>query len=42
MKYRAYVSIGEFETEAEAIEAVTPYEQDGESSIIKEIESEEL
>jgi len=36
--YRAYVSIGEFATEQEAIEAVATAEQLGDSTIIKKIE----
>lgn len=36
--YRAYVSIGEFETEQDALDAVAMAEQMGESTIIKKIE----
>lgn len=37
MKYRLFVSVDEYDTQEEAIEAGIPFEQDGESTIIKEV-----
>lgn len=35
--YKLFVSVGNFETLEQAIEAGVPFEQDGESTVIKEI-----
>lgn len=35
--FKAYILVGTFETEGEAVEALTGYEQDGTSTLIKEV-----
>lgn len=36
--YKLFVSVGEYETQSEAVEAGIPFEEIGASTIIKEVE----